>query len=359
MITSAKFKHVKCLHNVQLSFDPLTVLVGPNSSGKSTILAALQAFSDTGEGTLPAVFSGPNSPDALVLQNKDRFSIDITTESKQKLGLRFSRKEEGWFVHRLEEKPDGEKVEDGRQLEKSGKWLAAKPIRSQHFKLSQEKLVAPSGGGPAYALDSQGGGLPALLSTLASAHRETFQRLVTSLESIVPVFQGVSLDVKPVWITEHDEHGEPFSVERDQYSIRLAMKNIDGLSASNASEGLLFLLAILAMVYSPRCPAVLLIDNIDAGLHPAAAGRLIELLRESVTKQAGVQIIATTHSPYLIDHLPMESVRLLSLDDNGNTLCGRLDDHPEFPRWKDEMLPGEFWSMVGEDWLRQRVAAKS
>jgi len=29
-----------------------------------------------------------------------------------------------------------------------------------------------------------------------------------------------------------------------------------------------------------------------------------------------------------------------------------LRDHPDFERWKDEMMPGEFWSMVGEDWIR-------
>lgn len=25
-------------------------------------------------------------------------------------------------------------------------------------------------------------------------------------------------------------------------------------------------------------------------------------------------------------------------------------DHPQFNKWKDELAPGEFWSMFGEDW---------
>jgi len=27
-----------------------------------------------------------------------------------------------------------------------------------------------------------------------------------------------------------------------------------------------------------------------------------------------------------------------------------ITEHPKFLQWKDEMLSGEFWSMVGEDW---------
>ncbi len=31
--------------------------------------------------------------------------------------------------------------------------------------------------------------------------------------------------------------------------------------------------------------------------------------------------------------------------------CGRLTDHPKFDKWKEEMAPGEMWSLCGEKWL--------
>ena len=54
----------------------------------------------------------------------------------------------------------------------------------------------------------------------------------------------------------------------------------------------------------------------------------------------------------------VEPIRLTTLDDEGRVVCGRLTDHPDFERWKDEMSPGEMWGMWGESWLtknRQEV----
>jgi hypothetical protein len=36
---------------------------------------------------------------------------------------------------------------------------------------------------------------------------------------------------------------------------------------------------------------------------------------------------------------------------DGYSVCGRLEDHPQFAKWKDEMAPGELWSLFGEKWL--------
>jgi hypothetical protein len=50
-----------------------------------------------------------------------------------------------------------------------------------------------------------------------------------------------------------------------------------------------------------------------------------------------------------------DEVRLVTLGDDGWAVCGRLRDHPEFERWKEEMTPGEFWMMFGEKWLNNGV----
>ena len=34
--------------------------------------------------------------------------------------------------------------------------------------------------------------------------------------------------------------------------------------------------------------------------------------------------------------------------------CGRLIDHPKFETWKEEMAPGEMWSVFGEKWVTER-----
>ncbi|WP_309895640.1 AAA family ATPase [Archangium sp.] len=41
MIRTVRFKNFRCLQNLELTLEPLTVLVGPNSSGKTTVLEGL------------------------------------------------------------------------------------------------------------------------------------------------------------------------------------------------------------------------------------------------------------------------------------------------------------------------------
>lgn len=62
-------------------------------------------------------------------------------------------------------------------------------------------------------------------------------------------------------------------------------------------------------------------------------------------------IIAGSHSPYLLDWLNADEIRLMTIGPNSYATCGKLTDHPQFDKWKDEMAPGELWSMFGEKWL--------
>lgn len=90
--------------------------------------------------------------------------------------------------------------------------------------------------------------------------------------------------------------------------------------------------------YSRQQPQVLLMDDIDQGLHPLAQRKLL-------------QVLATSHSPYLLDGLRPEQVRCMTTDPEGYTIVNKLGDHPEFAKWQDELAPEEMWSMFGEKWM--------
>lgn len=42
---------------------------------------------------------------------------------------------------------------------------------------------------------------------------------------------------------------------------------------------------------------------------------------------------------------------MTTISDDGTARCGNLVDHPDFEKWKDEMMPGEMWSIFGEKWV--------
>ncbi len=94
----------------------------------------------------------------------------------------------------------------------------------------------------------------------------------------------------------------------------------------------------------------------DRGLHPKAQRDLVVQLRKLLERDPELQIIATSHSPYLVDHLEPQEVRLSTVLPDGTIRFAALTDHPDFERWKEAMRPGEFWSTVGEQWVGERGA---
>lgn len=73
------------------------------------------------------------------------------------------------------------------------------------------------------------------------------------------------------------------------------------------SSGTLRILALISLFDTPKPPSVLFVDEIENGLDPRTIGLLLNEIRNETT--AGkMQVVITTHSPYLLDLLPIESI---------------------------------------------------
>ena len=62
--------------------------------------------------------------------------------------------------------------------------------------------------------------------------------------------------------------------------------------------------------------SLLLIDEIDASLHPKAQRRIVHSLL-TLSRRKGIQVIMTTHSPYVLEELPDEARVLLQRASDG------------------------------------------
>ena len=130
------------------------------------------------------------------------------------------------------------------------------------------------------------------------------------------------------------------------------MNGADWVPADLLSEGTLFAFGIHAVLHQRQPPRILLMDDIDRGLHPKAQRALIQQLQK-ISTSGDPQIVLSTHSPYVLDELPAESVRVVRSDRSGGTHVRALVLHPEWQEWESSMTSGEFWTYVGEDWLEQ------
>ena len=81
-------------------------------------------------------------------------------------------------------------------------------------------------------------------------------------------------------------------------------------------------------------PAILLIDEIENHLHPTWQRRVIPALLEHFP---GLQIFATTHSPFVVAGLKAGQVHLLKRDANG-VVTASTNEHDIIGWTTDEIL---------------------
>lgn len=101
------------------------------------------------------------------------------------------------------------------------------------------------------------------------------------------------------------------------------------------SDGTLRVLAIAAALLSAREGALVIVEEIDNGVHPSRAGILLDNIQR-VAKDRRIRVLLTTHNPALLDALPVSAIphvvccyrdpeagdsRLLRLD--------RINNYPE------------------------------
>jgi predicted ATPase len=76
------------------------------------------------------------------------------------------------------------------------------------------------------------------------------------------------------------------------------------VTAQDLSDGTVFTLGLLALIYGPQKPNVLCIEEPETGLHPGRLRWLFDRFVKLAYPPAGtapVQVLLTTHSPYLLD----------------------------------------------------------
>ncbi len=70
-------------------------------------------------------------------------------------------------------------------------------------------------------------------------------------------------------------------------------------------------------------PKLLLLDEIDAPLHPSMSRRLVDIIQKSLVDEQGVNVILATHSPSTVAVAPEEAVYVMRLNEPGLHKVGK------------------------------------
>jgi len=192
---------------------------------------------------------------------------------------------------------------------------------------------APPGLGPT------GDMIPALLDHLLRRDRERFFAFVDAMKERVPGLEDVHV-------------ATPSPQER-----RIDLKIDNGLviRADDASVGVRLMLFFVALTYHPSPPKIILLEEPENGVHPRRLADVMKLLRDitqGVHCGHPAQVILTTHSPYLLDHVDLDRDQVLVFrrEADGSRTAEPVDKE-RLKTFLDEFMLGEVWFNQEEDGL--------
>jgi predicted ATPase len=103
------------------------------------------------------------------------------------------------------------------------------------------------------------------------------------------------------------------------------------------SEGTRRITAIFALLVHDPPPSLLCIEEVENGLDPWTVLKVLDALRAAV--DAGTQVIVTSHSPWLIDHVDIQDILYVERV-KGTTEYRRFVDKEEARHFANQVPPG-------------------
>jgi len=373
MIENVELQNFKSHQSTKLNFDNsrLHALVGRNSSGKTSVLQALHYLSrltGSDHSSFADIFQYERSPEFITTIGQTEMSVTARGGSEHKNQRRWEASykwRQGINTPRL---PIASWQFDNDEWSQHG-WTitlghAPYPIH-QALKYSIHlKLVAANLAKAAYSdeltprVEFDGSGLAPTLDNLRNEDPDKFADLQRMLQRIVPSVERIWINRAEVIVNRQrliQVDGKSISYEESDrklgQEIFLDMNTGKRIPAHAISEGTMLTLGLLTVLMNPKQPNLVLLDDIEQGLHPKAQRDLVAVFKEIIRDNPNLQIIFSTHSPYIIDELTPSQVHVLSNSNLGFTSSKRLDEHPDVEWAKQTLTTGEFWDAEGEDWV--------
>jgi predicted ATPase len=345
MLKRLTVRGFKSLKDVTVKFPRMAVLFGPNASGKSNFLDAIQALSRIGtqrtlkdalrepiRGYPIEAFSFPSaglagllsassakfSLEADLTRERDAYRYRVDVEIDPASG-RLSVADEYLTQLTARGEPKGrpavERIDGKLHIRRKSKpahprqeaigqnhsilsdprlgGLEYRPLERVRQELSDwrtyylDPRVAMREPRPPSDVDDigvLGGEIAPFLYRLRAEHPKHFQAIVRTLRSLVPSVEDLTVDLDK---------------RRGTLDILIRQGGID-YSSRIVSEGTLRVLALCAIAVNPWGGSLLAFEEPENGVHP----RLLELIAQlllSLALEQGRQVVVTTHSPLFCD----------------------------------------------------------
>ena len=350
-ITRVALRNYKSIASCDVQLRPLMFLVGPNGAGKSNFLDSLRFVADALNLSLDHAIRDRGGIDNIRRRSgghPKHFSIDLEftlPEGSGYYAFQIGAHSRGGYevqrescVVRSSQFPNQEKFFHivGTDITTTAKVPAAvstdrlylvnasglpefRPVYDAlscmgFYSLNLDKIRDLQAPDPGDLLIRDGSNLTSVLARLSDPVK---RRIEEYLAAVVPSVHGVK--VKKFGTKETLEFRQDVAGAKHPWRFL----------ANNMSDGTLRALGILVALFQgnndPKKRVLLVgVEEPEIALHPAAAGVLLDALRDAADK---TQIIVTSHSPDLLDDKDLDPGSILAVEArDGTTIIAGVDE---------------------------------
>ena len=375
MIKTFNVDNFKSLNNLSINLQPMTVIVGNNATGKSSILQAIDFVCGCVNDDFSVLlerrgWTVDNIRSKFIRSGTARisFGVEVVLEEPVNTTLKWGMvlqpnvaKNQLHLVS--EEIVDLDTKETLVQYKASaGGWikgdkeeLSIMPnfvITSSCLKVIQHlhgvdsrlnrlvdffdnsesfEMLAPdnmrlSSRGVVKNIGETGKNLPSFIRQMSAEQKNNFMSKLKRIMGARISDVSASVKGKPGWtLINVKEHYDTGDVE---------------FSSKEISDGILRVLAFIAISEIEPANAIFLLDEVENGINSDYAEAMIDVLSE-IYEESRHQLVLTTHSTVFLDYVKPEQIVLLYRDQNGSTRADNLFDSKEIRDKLEYMYPGE------------------
>ncbi|MGI8979475.1 MAG: AAA family ATPase [Pirellulaceae bacterium] len=354
MIRTISIRGFRSINSVQVELEPVTVLVGRSGSGKSNFVRAIRFLRDyliTGDRDSSA--GGSFQKLAPANQGEPQLTYKVAFDIE---GL------EGTFQYSLCLPYQAGKVEESLKLgEKvlfshvAGKWVTEPNVQSPppptcpmlgKIPAISETVIAFS------ALTNGVGCYEFPFGVLGQSATSKGDGLADDARNYLFVMKGITSNIRNLKLRK-SINGSLMALNPTVSAVELnsiqsptsilVTHQFNGsrlsLSLSEESEGFRRFFAHLLAIYQDSSKQLLVFEEPENGIYPGALQLLADELKAAPYANRG-QVLLTTHSPGLLNHFDIESLRVVTLK-NGGTQIGKVASEQVQAVKDDLMRTGE------------------
>ena len=397
MIKELWLQDWKSFEKSRLYIDPLTFVIGTNASGKSNILDALSFLCDSAKG-IPVNEIAQHTRgglDWMIRKGADEFRLTLVVEDdgddliytlacrKYDKSLQISFESLEWTSSKTKktrmlfatdsayEEPASPAIPIRFYQEKRGKQKRM-DLNRQTTALSQmENLVVIKRVKEAALLVQNAMKNIFILNPIPNHMRDYVQlaeRLNPDAGNIAGLLAGMKPEMQQQVEKELTEYVRPLpekdikriwaeKVGRFESDAMLYCEEewVNGekieIDARSMSDGTLRFIAIVMALLTGKEGSLMVIEEVDNGLHPSRAQELVNVLKQ-LGEKSQIDIICTTHNPVLIDALGRDMIPFISYvtrsEENGCSLISLLEEKQNLAKL---MAQGSVGDLMTEDAL--------